>query len=59
MEGAAARRRAQVATDDAADARLGPAFPIPPMDLRVPRAPRLARAGAPAAVLDQKESDDG
>jgi NADH-quinone oxidoreductase subunit H len=59
MEGAAARRRAEVADDDAADARLGPAFPIPPMNLRVPRAPRLARAGAPAAVLDQKESDDG
>jgi NADH-quinone oxidoreductase subunit H len=58
MEGSAARRRAQIAAADATDARLGPAFPIPPMDLRVPRAPKLVRAGAPAAVLDQKGSDD-
>jgi NADH-quinone oxidoreductase subunit H len=58
MESSAARRRAEVADTDEVDARLGPAFPVPPMNLRVPRAPKLVRAGAPAAVLDQKESDD-
>jgi NADH-quinone oxidoreductase subunit H len=57
MEGATARRRAAKAAEEEAEARLGPAFPVPPMDLRVPRAPKLVRASAPAAVLDQKGSD--
>jgi hypothetical protein len=30
---------------------------VPPMDLRVPRTPKLVRASVPAAVLDQKGSD--
>jgi NADH-quinone oxidoreductase subunit H len=58
LEGSAARRRAARRAEDDAEARLGPAFPLPPMDLQVPRAPRLVRAAAPAAVLDQKGSDD-
>jgi NADH-quinone oxidoreductase subunit H len=57
LEGASARRRAVQAAQDEAEARLGPAFPVPPMDLRVPRTPMLVRASAPAAVLDQKGSD--
>jgi NADH-quinone oxidoreductase subunit H len=57
MEGASARRRAAKAAEDEAEARRGPAFPVPPMDLRVPRTPKLVRASAPAAVLDQKGSD--
>jgi NADH-quinone oxidoreductase subunit H len=57
MEGASARRRAAQAAEGEAEARLGPAFPVPPMDLRVPRPPKLVRASAPAAVLDQKGSD--
>jgi len=57
-ESASAKRRAVRAAEEEAEYRLGPTFPIPPMDLRVPRAPKLARASAPAAVLDQKESDD-
>jgi len=57
-ESASAKRQAVRAAEEEAEYRLGPTFPIPPMDLRVPRAPKLARASAPAAVLDQKESDD-
>ncbi len=37
--------RAARAEDDAADAALGPAFPIPPMDLVVPPSPSLVAAG--------------
>ncbi|HEY3718085.1 MAG TPA: NADH-quinone oxidoreductase subunit NuoH [Jatrophihabitantaceae bacterium] len=57
-ESSSARRKAVRAAEEEAEYRLGPTFPIPPMDLRVPRAPKLVRASAPAAVLDQKESDD-
>ena len=57
MEGASARRRATQAAEDEAEARRGPAFPVPPIDLRVPRPPNLVRASVPAAVLDQKGSD--
>jgi NADH-quinone oxidoreductase subunit H len=57
MEGASARRRAAQAAEDEAEARRGPAFPVPPMDLRVPRTPKLVRASAPAAALDEKGSD--
>jgi NADH-quinone oxidoreductase subunit H len=57
MEGASARRRAAQAAEDEAEARRGPAFPVPPMDLRVPRTPKLVPASAPTAVLDQKGSD--
>ncbi len=62
QEAAAARRRIERVADDEAEARLGPAFPVPPMDLRVPRQPRLARAGAsraPAAVLDSGDDQRG
>jgi NADH-quinone oxidoreductase subunit H len=55
QEAAAARRRAERAAEDAAEARLGPAFPVPPMNLRVPRTPKLVRAGAPAAVLEEEK----
>ena len=58
-EGTNARRTAARAAADHADARQGPAFPTPPLDLTVPRTPKLVRAGAPAAILDQKGSDDG
>jgi NADH-quinone oxidoreductase subunit H len=54
-------QRASLA-DDEAEARLGPAFPVPPMDLRIPRAPKLVRASAPASVLDaadHERDDDG
>jgi NADH-quinone oxidoreductase subunit H len=56
-EGASAKRRAAQAAEEEAEARRGPAFPVPPMDLRVPRTPKLVRASAPAAVLEQKGSD--
>jgi NADH-quinone oxidoreductase subunit H len=51
-EGSAARRRAARAAEDEAEALRDPAFPVPPMDLRVPRAPKLLSA----SVLDQKGS---
>jgi len=57
-EGTSARRRAARLAEKEAEARRGPAFPVPPMDLQVPHAPKLVRASAPAAVLDQKGSDD-
>jgi NADH-quinone oxidoreductase subunit H len=62
QESALARRRAERLADDEAELRLGPAFPVPPMDLRIPRAPRLVRASAPASVLDaanDERGDDG
>jgi NADH-quinone oxidoreductase subunit H len=58
-EGTNARRTAAQTANDAADARHGPAFPTPPPDLTIPHTPKLVRAGAPAAILDQKGSDDG
>jgi NADH-quinone oxidoreductase subunit H len=62
QESALARRRAERLAEDEAELRLGPAFPVPPMDLRIPRAPRLVRASAPASVLDaanDERGDDG
>jgi NADH-quinone oxidoreductase subunit H len=62
QESALARRRAERLADDEAELRLGPAFPVPPMDLRIPRAPRLVRASAPGSVLDaanDERGDDG
>jgi len=62
QESAVARRRAERLAEDEAELRLGPAFPVPPMDLRIPRAPRLVRASAPASVLDaanDERGDDG
>ena len=62
QESALARRRAARLAEDEAELRLGPAFPVPPMDLRIPRAPRLVRASAPASVLDaanDERGDDG
>jgi NADH-quinone oxidoreductase subunit H len=62
QESALARRRAERLAEDEAELRLGPAFPVPPMDLRIPGAPRLVRASAPASVLDaanDERGDDG
>ena len=59
QESAVARRRAERLADDEAELRLGPAFPVPPMDLRIPRAPKLVRASAPASVLDAADHERG
>jgi NADH-quinone oxidoreductase subunit H len=45
------RRRGQAIEEEEAEARLGPVFPTPPLDLVVPRAPVLARAVAPVPAL--------
>ena len=59
QESAVARRRAERIAEDEAEARLGPAFPVPPMDLRIPRSPRLVRASAQAGVLDAADDERG
>ena len=65
QEAGSARRRLDLAADDEAEARLGPAFPVPPMDLRVPRAPREARlvrataAHSSAALTDSGDDQRG
>ncbi len=59
QESAVARRRAERLAEDEAELRLGPAFPVPPMDLRIPRAPKLVRASAPASVLDAADHERG
>jgi NADH-quinone oxidoreductase subunit H len=61
-EGAGARRLARLAEDDEDEAELPTTFPVPPMDLVVPTAPRKlatasARARRPAAALDDADSD--
>ncbi len=59
QESAVARRRAERLAEDEAELRLGPAFPVPPMDLRIPRVPKLVRASAPASVLDAPDHERG
>ena len=59
QESALARRRAERLAEDEAELRLGPAFPVPPMDLRIPRVPKLVRASAPASVLDAPDHERG
>jgi len=59
QESALARRRADRLAEDEAEVRLGPTFPTPPMDLRIPRAPRLVRASAAPAVLDAGDDERG
>ena len=65
QEAGSARRRLDLAADDEEEARLGPAFPVPPMDLRVPRAPREARlvrataAHSSAALTDSGDDQRG
>ncbi len=45
------RVEAELAADDAAEAALPTAFPIPPMDLVVPPSPRLVSAGVSSQAL--------
>ena len=52
-ETAQARRKAIAEADDLEEARLGPAFPIPPLDLRVPAAARASRS--PTAGLSREQ----
>jgi NADH-quinone oxidoreductase subunit H len=52
------RRRAERAAEDEDEMRLGPSFPVPPMDLQVPRAKPLASASRPKVAIG-KGDDDG
>jgi hypothetical protein len=61
LEGSAARRAADRIAEEEAAAQQPPTFPIPPLDLVVPKPPkRLATtsAGAPNALRTKDESDD-
>jgi NADH-quinone oxidoreductase subunit H len=61
LEGAAARRAADRAAEDAEAAQQPTTFPIPPLDLVVPTPPRrlaTTSAGAPNALRTKDESDD-
>jgi NADH-quinone oxidoreductase subunit H len=58
-ESATARRRVQEEVDDEVEARLGPTFPTPPMNLVVPKPQQLARASMPSAAITQGDSTDG
>jgi NADH-quinone oxidoreductase subunit H len=46
---------AELAAEEAAEAALPPAFPIPPMDLVVPPSPRLVSAGVSSPALPAPE----
>jgi hypothetical protein len=58
------RRQAELEAADEAEAKLAPAFPIPPLDLRIPESP-LRRDRVPAGVtagrgeLPEGEDRDG
>ncbi|MHA3702605.1 NADH-quinone oxidoreductase subunit NuoH [Jatrophihabitans sp. YIM 134969] len=52
-ETAQARKKAVAEADDLEEARLGPAFPIPPLDLRVPASARATRS--PTAGLSREQ----
>ena len=58
------RRQAELDAADEAEAKLAPAFPIPPLDLRIPESPR-PRDRVPAGVtagrgeLPEGENQDG
>ncbi|MEP6598912.1 MAG: NADH-quinone oxidoreductase subunit NuoH [Actinomycetota bacterium] len=51
QESAAERRQADAEDDDQHEARLGPTFPTPPLDLVVPKPKRLAQLAPPAGAL--------
>ena len=40
--------------DDLEEARLGPAFPVPPLDLRVPTAARATRSPTAGLTREQR-----
>ncbi|HST46472.1 NADH-quinone oxidoreductase subunit NuoH [Jatrophihabitans sp.] len=50
------RLEAELAAEEAAEAELPPAFPIPPMDLVVPPSPRLVSAGVTSQALPGSSS---
>jgi NADH-quinone oxidoreductase subunit H len=62
-EGATARRAAEREQDEEDEARRETTFPVPPLDLVVPTAPRrLAAAGVarpPSAAIEGEEDSDG
>lgn len=53
-ETAQAKKKAIADEDDLEEARLGPAFPIPPMDLRVPAIARATRSPTAGLTREQR-----
>jgi NADH-quinone oxidoreductase subunit H len=58
LEGADRRRRVADDEEEEEEARLGPTFPTPPLNLVVPKPPRVAVASRSRAVLDQPIGGD-
>ena len=62
LEGSARRRAEEAADDEEEEARLGPTFPTPPLNLVVPKPPRVTAASRARAALDTRtggEEHDG
>jgi NADH-quinone oxidoreductase subunit H len=64
LEGSARRQAEQSAEEEEEEARLGPSFPAPPLNLVVPKPPRLTSATRARSALEQaragrhEEDDD-
>jgi NADH-quinone oxidoreductase subunit H len=58
-EGHAVRKATRIEEEENAEARLGPAFPTPPLNLIVPKTPREAAATRARAALNRPSRGDG
>jgi NADH-quinone oxidoreductase subunit H len=54
LEGSTRRRNEELDELDEEEARLGPSFPTPPLNLVVPKPPRVASATRARAALDER-----
>jgi NADH-quinone oxidoreductase subunit H len=59
LDAAQNRRQAEQEAEDEAEARLAPAFPLPPMDLRVPEPPRRRERVSAGAGASRNAEDEG
>jgi NADH-quinone oxidoreductase subunit H len=59
LDAAQNRRQAEQEAEEEAEARLAPAFPLPPMDLRVPEPPRRRERVSTGAGAGRNALDEG
>jgi NADH-quinone oxidoreductase subunit H len=59
LDAAQNRRQAEQEAEEEAEARLAPAFPLPPMDLRVPEPPRRRERVSAGAGASRNAEDEG
>jgi NADH-quinone oxidoreductase subunit H len=59
LDAAQNRRQAEQEAEDEDEARLAPAFPLPPMDLRVPEPPRRRERVSAGAGASRNAVDEG